>query len=74
LDTRPADREEIPVVLKTQDLILWTLGHTARFPRILPKNSFEYQAERVQEIGKMVGGWRKAAAKTESREPERSFR
>ena len=109
---------EIPVILKSYDLILWTVNHTARFPRlhryslgqrientlqdlldvliearyvrekrvlldranvllerfrfqmrlakdlkVLAVNSFEFQAKAVEEIGRMIGGWRKHAAK-----------
>jgi len=28
-----ATRREIPVIMKLYDLILWTVKHTARFPR-----------------------------------------
>ena len=106
---------ELPVILKLYDLMLWTLNHTARFPRhhryslglrieatlldlldaliearyvreklklldranillerfrfqmrlardlkVLASNSFEFQAKQVEEIGRMIGGWRKS--------------
>ena len=106
---------EVPVILKLYDLTLWTLNHTARFPRhhryslglkieatllelldilvaaryrranvdcldqanivlerfrfqmrlakdlkVLAPNSFEFQAKAVEEIGRMIGGWRKS--------------
>jgi hypothetical protein len=109
--------KDVPVILKLYDLALWTLNHTARFPRhhryslgmriertlfdlldiliearyvkdklalldranvllerfrfqmrlakdlkVLAINSFEFQAKEVEEIGRMVGGWRRSAA------------
>ena len=108
---------EVPVVLKLYELTLWTMNHTAQFPRhhryslgtrieatlldlldlliaaryrrdnrasldnanimlerlrfqmrlakdlkALALNSFEFQAKAVEEIGRMIGGWRKSAA------------
>jgi hypothetical protein len=112
-------QNEIPVILKLYDLTLWTMQHTAKFPRhhryslgtkiestllnlldilidarysrdkarlldranivlerfrfqmrlakdleILKIGSFAHQAERVEEIGRMIGGWRKQASGT----------
>ena len=111
-----ADERDVPVILKLYDLMLWSLNHTARFPRhhryslglriestlfdlldtliearyvreklalldraniilerfrfqmrlakdltVLAPNSFEFQAKAVEEIGRMIGGWRKSA-------------
>jgi hypothetical protein len=116
--------QELPVILKFYDLVLWTLNHTARFPRhhryslgqriegtlqdlldvliearyahgkaalldranvllerfrfqmrlakdlkVLALNSFEFQAKSVDEIGRMIGGWRKHAAGQAVKEP-----
>ena len=110
---------DLPVILKLYDLMLWTFNHTARFPRhhryslgrqiertlldllevliearyvrdkarlldranillerlrfqmrlakdlkALALNSFEFQAKAVEEIGRMIGGWRKHAERT----------
>ena len=110
---------QVPVILKLYDLTLWTLNHTARFPRhhrhslgtrieatlldlldlliaaryrrdnrgsldqanvilerlrfqmrlakdlqVLPTKAYEFQAKSVEEIGRMVGGWRKSASRT----------
>lgn len=110
-----AAEREIPVILKLYDLMLWTLNHTARFPRhhryslglkieatlfdlleiliearyvrekaalldranivlerlrfqmrlakdvaVLPVKSYAFQAEKVEEIGRMIGGWKNA--------------
>jgi hypothetical protein len=115
---------ELPVILKSYDLVLWTLNHTARFPRhhryslgqriegtlqdlldvliearyahgkaalldranvllerfrfqmrlakdlkALALNSFEFQAKSVEEIGRMIGGWRRHAAGRAAQEP-----
>ena len=119
-----AGGQEVPVILKLYDLMLWTLNHTARFPRhhryslgtkieatllelldvliearyvrektalldranivlerfrfqmrlakdlkVLAPNSFEFQAKAVEEIGRMLGGWRKHAAQAPSPPP-----
>jgi hypothetical protein len=111
------ETRDVPVVLRLYDLVLWTMNHTARFPRhhryslgqriegtlqdllelliearyarekadlldranlllerfrfqmrlakdlkALALNSFEFQAKSVEEIGRMIGGWRKHAA------------
>lgn len=118
------DAKEAPVILKLYDLSVWTLNHTARFPRhhryslgnrieetlldlldiliearytreklalldranillerlrfqmrlardlkALALNSFEFQAKAVEEIGRMVGGWRKSAASRSAKGP-----
>ena len=110
-------KNELPVILKLYDLMLWTLNHTAKFPRhhryslgvkiegtllelldiliearyvrekfklldraivalerfrfqmrlakdleVLAVKSYAHQAEKVEEIGRMIGGWRKQAA------------
>ncbi len=111
-------QNELPVILKLYDLILWTMNHTAKFPRhhryslgakieatllnlldiliearyskdklkmleranivlerfrfqmrlakdlgVLAIKSFAYQAEKIEEIGRMIGGWRNSVAK-----------
>jgi len=118
------ETRDVPVVLRLYDLILWTMNHTARFPRhhrhslgmriedtlldllevliearyqrqnastldranvllerfrfqmrlakdlkVLALNSFEFQAKSVDEIGRMIGGWRKHAAGQAVKEP-----
>jgi hypothetical protein len=118
------DAKDVPVILKLYDLMVWTLNHTARFPRhhryslgmriegtlldlldlliearyvkektalldranillerlrfqmrlardlkVLPVNSFEFQAKAVEEIGRMIGGWRKSAAARAAKGP-----
>jgi hypothetical protein len=119
-----ATQREIPALLKLYDLMVWTLNHTARFPRhqryslgnrieatlldlldvliearyqrenttsldranvllerlrfqmrlakdlkVLPLNSFEFQTKAVEEIGRMIGGWRRHAAGRTAKEP-----
>ena len=119
-----AAQRQIPAILKLYDLTVWTLNHTARFPRhhryslgnrientlldildvliearyerentanldranvllerlrfqmrlakdlrVLALNSFEFQAKAVEEIGRMVGGWRKSTATRAAKGP-----
>ena len=40
--------------------------------KALPLNSFEFQAKAVEEIGRMIGGWRKHAAKGPSEPGEKT--
>ena len=118
------ETKDVPVILKLYDLALWTMNHTARFPRhhryslgqrldgtlldlldvliearyvrekarmldranvllerlrflmrlakdmqVLPLKSFEFQANAVEEIGRMIGGWRRHAAGRAAQEP-----
>ena len=118
------ESRDVPVVVRLYDLVLWTMNHTARFPRhhryslgqriegtlqdllelliearyarekadlldranlllerfrfqmrlakdlkVLALNSFEFQAKSVDEIGRMIGGWRKHAAGQAVKEP-----
>ena len=37
--------------------------------KVLALNSFEFQAKSVEEIGRMIGGWRKHAAGQAAQEP-----
>ena len=37
--------------------------------KVLPLNSFEFQAKAVEEIGRMIGGWRRHAAGRAAKEP-----
>jgi len=41
----------------------------ARDLKALALNSFEFQAQEVEEIGRMIGGWRKSAAARAAKGP-----
>jgi hypothetical protein len=115
---------EPPIILALYDFMLWTMNHTAKFPRhhryslgvkmeatlfelldlliearysksrcgaldraniclerlrfqmrlakdlkALPLNSYTYQAEKVEEIGRMLGGWRRQSEARQIKEP-----
>lgn len=110
--------KEIPVILKTYDLMVWVFEQTGRFPRqhrfslgsriesklldlldllvearytkdksdalgqanrhletfrflmrlakdlkVISLKAYQYQAEGVEEIGRMIGGWKRSAGK-----------
>lgn len=111
--------QELSIITHSYDLLTWTLGHTAKFPRshrhslgqrieekfyelldllveakmtsdksaqlrqaalrveqlrmlyraakdvrVLPPNSHQHAIERLQEIGRQLGGWRRQAERT----------
>ena len=69
---------DTPLFVKTHDFILWLIRHTQRFPKNLRHTytqkvenaAFEFQeqvqhaAERVDELGRLLGAWRKGTNRT----------
>ena len=57
--------EEMIVITRTYDLILWSCHHTGKFPRnhrfvlgkCLKVESYGFAAKAIDEIGRLVGGW-----------------
>jgi len=125
MKTNMSPSRDLPVILKLYDHLIWTLNHTARFPRhhryslgtkievtlfelmdiliearytrekhellrkgniilerhrfqmrlakdlkILPLNSFEFQAKAIDEIGRMLGGWQRASVVAPKEPPQ----
>ena len=73
--------EELVVITKTYDLILWSCNHTGKFPRNhrfvlgerIERNLYDL-LETIDEIGKLVGGWvRRVAAFARTRGPQPAF-